>query len=179
MEAGAGIPSKHQLQLGFDDGSWMICTVQMYGGIEAFQEGTYHNPYYDHAKEKPSPLRPEFDKTYFDRLVERSDQRLSVKAFLATEQRIPGLGNGVLQDILWSAEVNPKSRIAALNRKEMAQRGGRNTEKDLFGEPGGYQTVLSQKTLGFPCPRCGGNITRKAYLGGNVYYCERCQPIVK
>ena len=193
LAANVPIPQKHQLHLVFDDGSKMVCTVQMYGGIEVLLDGTYHNPYYDHAEEKPSPLSPEFDKTYFDRLVEESDSKLSVKAFLATKQRIPGLGNGVLHDILWDAEVNPKSSIGVLRSEEtgrmfssvkkilllMALRGGRDSEKDLFGEPGGYQTRLSSKTLGFPCPRCGGDVVRKAYLGGSVYYCETCQPIVR
>lgn|GEM_PF-2077218 len=38
------------------------------------------------------------------------------KAFLATEQRIPGLGNGVLQDILWTARIHPKLHKCALAR---------------------------------------------------------------
>ena len=58
----------------------------------------------------------------------------------------------------------------------MAMGGGRDTEKDLFGKPGGYRSVLSAKTLAFPCPVCGGAITRKAYMGGNVYFCAACQP---
>lgn len=114
---------------------------------------------------------------------------MSVKAFLATEQRIPGLGNGVLQDILFYAGLLPQAKLReigdagmeALFRSvkstllQMKAQGGRNTEKNLFGEPGGYRCVLSAKTLPYPCPRCGGGITRKAYLGGNVYYCEGCQ----
>jgi hypothetical protein len=32
-------------------------------------------------------------------------KKLSLKALLATEQRIPGLGNGVLQDILFKARM--------------------------------------------------------------------------
>lgn len=62
---------------------------------------------------------------------------------------------------------------------KMTELGGRDTEKDFFGNPGGYKSVLSSKTVAYPCPRCGGGITRKAYLGGNVYFCETCQPIVK
>lgn len=38
----------------------------------------------------------------------------SVKVLLATEQRIPGLGNGVLQDILFNAKINPKREINSL-----------------------------------------------------------------
>lgn len=42
------------------------------------------------------------------------EPKLSVKAVLATEQRIPGLGNGVLQDILFNAKINPKRKIGSL-----------------------------------------------------------------
>jgi formamidopyrimidine-DNA glycosylase len=43
---------------------------------------------------------------------------LSAKAFLATEQRIPGLGNGVLQDILFTAGIHPKRKMAAISEEE-------------------------------------------------------------
>ena len=59
---------------------------------------------------------------------------------------------------------------------QMAQQGGRNTEKDLFGANGGYHTILSNKTWQKPCPVCGGEIIRQTYLGGNIYFCPHCQP---
>ena len=34
---------------------------------------------------------------------------------------------------------------------KMVKRGGRDTEKDLFGQPGGYQTQLSKLTVGQSC----------------------------
>lgn len=37
-----------------------------------------------------------------------SNKKLTAKAFLAAEQRIPGLGNDVLQDILWDAGIDPR-----------------------------------------------------------------------
>lgn len=58
---------------------------------------------------------------------------------------------------------------------EMAAKGGRDTEKDLFARPGGYTTILSKKTLWTPCPRCGYELRKGTYLGGTIYYCEHCQ----
>lgn len=186
-------PEKHQLRLDFQDGSFMVCTIQMYGFLAAFQEGTSDNPYYLVAREKPSPLTDAFDQPYFDKLLAEAKKTLSVKALLATEQRIPGLGNGVLQDILFNARINPRTRLDTLTRDEKARLfqnikstlmemtalGGRDTEKDLFGNAGGYRTKLSNKTLDKPCPVCGGRIVREAFLGGNVYYCPACQPVKK
>ena len=61
--------------------------------------------------------------------------------------------------------------------RDMTNQGGRDTEKDLFGNPGGYRTKLSKNTLPFGCPACGAPIVKEAYMGGAVYYCPACQPI--
>ncbi len=182
-------PVKHQLIMGFDDGSALVCTVQMYAALMACPIGTDLGFYDNVAKEKPSPLSNAFDRAFFGGLVAAAKPTTSAKALLATEQRIPGLGNGVLQDILLTARVHPKRKIGTMSGAEldalydsmkttltrMAELGGRDTEKDLFGRPGGYHTLLSAKTFSGPCPFCGGGITRMAYLGGNVYFCARCQ----
>ncbi|MDL2229908.1 hypothetical protein LJC14_06635 [Treponema sp. OttesenSCG-928-L16] len=165
----------------------------MYGGIWAFIEGRNDNPYYLAAKEKPNPLTDAFNESYFFKIAGNAKPSLSTKALLATEQRIPGLGNGTLQDILFNARINPKSKTASLSKAElkglyisikktlakMTAQGGRDTERNLFGDNGGYKTILSNKTLKDPCPVCGGVIVRQAYLGGNVYYCPVCQPLKK
>jgi formamidopyrimidine-DNA glycosylase len=115
-------PVKHQLYLEFDDGSALVASVQMYGGLFAFRDGENRNPYYLVAKEKPSPLTEAFDEAYFQHLVEGNlGQKLSLKAFLAAEQRIPGLGNGVLQDIMFNAGLHPKRKLDSLNASELKQ----------------------------------------------------------
>jgi len=187
------LPQKHQLHIEFDDFTSITCSVQMYGGMWLLDKNEEEG-YYKSSKYKIKPLQPEFDENYFDGLMKDVKQTMSAKAFLATEQRIPGLGNGVLQDILFNAKIHPKRKIESLsdtekrtiynsvNRtlSEMTAGGGRDTEKDLFGIDGGYKTKLSAKTKNEPCPVCGGTITREAYLGGNIYFCPNCQkPPVK
>jgi formamidopyrimidine-DNA glycosylase len=185
-------PAKHQLLLEFDDHCAVSVAIQMYGGLGAFYEGKLDNHYYKVAREKPSPLSPTFDKVYFDRIVcDDGVQKFSLKALLATEQRIPGLGNGILQDILFNAKMHPKKKVNTLSDKEkeilfdsvkttisvMASQGGRDTELDLFGHPGGYKTILCKNTVSKPCPVCGTIIKKEAYMGGSVYYCEKCQKL--
>jgi len=192
VQADTKRPAKHQLLLEFEEGAAICCTVQMYGGLWAFPDGMNDNFYYNVAKEKPSPLSDAFDAAYFDSLfADDTKHKLSAKAFLATEQRIPGLGNGVLQDILWTAKVHPKRKVSDLSDAEkqalflavknvlleMSEKGGRDTEKDLFGNPGGYITTMSRKNDGMPCPACGGFIQGMTYMGGKVYVCAGCQPI--
>ncbi len=190
-DKGTKLPDRHQLLLEFDNGSSLVGWVQMYGGLSAFPEGKNDNKYYLIAKEKPSPLSGDFDEDYFKSLFDEGTAKLSLKAFLATEQRIPGLGNGVLQDILFNAKMHPKKRGGTLSTAdrqvlldsikntlwEMTAKGGRDTEIDLFGKAGAYKTKLSKKTAGQPCPVCGTLIKKEAYLGGSIYYCVGCQKI--
>lgn len=192
LQPAALVPEKHQLLLTFMDGSALVASVQMYGGLSCWtDDDIFDNPYYIAAKSKPSPLNEnDFNEDYFNGILEMEDVRnLSLKAALATQQRIPGLGNGVLQDILWKAKLSPRCKVNSLSGAEkldlftslkktlaeMAHLGGRDTEKDLFGNPGGYQVVMSAKNTGRPCPNCGTPIVKEAYLGGNVYYCRQCQ----
>ena len=122
-------------------------------------------------------------------ILESLKPTMSIKAFLATEQRFPGIGNGVLQDILWEASLHPKRKVNSLSKQEsqqlfkaiqnilgeMIEQGGRDTEKSIFGYLGGYRTRLSKKTLHQPCPRCQTPIEKANYLGGTIYFCSECQ----
>ena len=183
-------PLKHQLFVEFEDDTALSASVQMYGGLWCFREGEFDNPYYLIAKHKPNPLSDAFSREYFQGILDVAGMdKLSAKAFLATEQRIPGLGNGVLQDILFYAHIHPKRKIKSLSDTEkdklftsikntladMISHGGRDTEKDLKGNYGGYQTKLSKNTLQEPCPVCGSSLQKEAYLGGSIYYCTGCQ----
>ncbi len=183
------LPDTHQLWIEFEDGSSLVGSVQMYGGLWAFPVGRFDNKYYQTAKEKISPLSEAFNGTYFASLFDEKTNKLSLKAFLATEQRIPGIGNGVLQDILFTAKMHPKRKINTLSSKDkeellnslkgtltqMVAGGGRDTETDLYGRPGGYKTVLSRNTVNKPCVVCGSIIRKEAYLGGSIYFCPTCQ----
>ncbi|MEN6312870.1 MAG: endonuclease VIII [Clostridiaceae bacterium] len=189
---GEELLKKHQLQVEFEDFSSLVCSVQMYGALWALGEGRTEG-YNECARKKPSPFSDEFNQSYFQSLYTEEDGKLSAKAFLATKQRIPGLGNGVLQDILFTARVHPKCKMNTLSDNEltsiynavkntlfeMSINGGRDTERDLFGCSGGYRTILSAKTVDKTCPVCGSAIVREAYLGGNIYFCPECQKLKK
>lgn len=182
-------PKNHQLAIYFDDDTALFVSIQMYGFLMAYPKGECTEGYYSSSCTKPSPLSDDFTYDYFKGLYPAGGKKLSAKAFLATEQRIPGLGNGVLQDILWDAGIDPRYDMTKATEedfqalytsvrkilKEMCEAGGRNTEKTLFGEKGGYICQLSKNSLHEPCMRCGYEIHKAAYMGGTVYFCERCQ----
>ena len=187
----SNLPKKHQLLIEFTDGTFISATVQMYAMLYCQKRAEIDNKYYLISKAKPSPLTDEFNLTYFKNLITESKASLSAKAFLATEQRIPGLGNGVLQDILYTAKIHPRAKLSQLSVaqqenlfdslknifKKMTDQGGRDTERDLYGNAGGYQTLISKNTVGSECPACKNLIVKEAYLGGSVYYCPQCQQL--
>lgn len=193
LSPGDKLPHKHQLLIGFEDQSCLVVSVRMYGGILCFYEGAFDSSfksYYDSAKNKPQVMSDAFDKEYFLGLInEDSAQNKTAKAFLATGQTVPGLGNGVLQDILYTARIHPKTKIMQLSlaqreglfycikntMNEIYRLGGRNTETDLFGKSGGYIPFLGKNTVGKSCARCGEDIRKESYLGGSIYYCSGCQ----
>ena len=183
------INKKHQMLIQFDDDTYLVASVQMYGGVICAAKGTYDEGYYMIAQQKPDVLSDAFNESYFLEMAKNSLEKLSVKAFLATEQRIPGLGNGVLHDILFNARIHHKRKLGTITSEEMHNlymsikgtiqemydKGGRDTDKDLFGNPGGYQTQMSKLTKDLPCEVCGSIIKKESYMGGSIYFCPGCQ----
>ncbi|BBF44047.1 formamidopyrimidine-DNA glycosylase [Lachnospiraceae bacterium KM106-2] len=181
-------PKKHQFLIEFEDETAIAVSIQMYGEIGVYPIDTCDDEYYLSSVSKPSPLSKKFTYSYFRGLYE-DGRKLSAKAFLATEQRIPGLGNGVLQDILWNAGIDPRFDMRKAEEKDfqnmyeairsileaMCKAGGRNTERDFYSSPCGYITQLSKNSLHEPCMKCGYEIQKAAYMGGTVYFCEHCQ----
>lgn len=181
-------PEKYQLLIILDDGSFIPFTISMYGGLWVYT-GDLDNSYHQGSLNSISPLDDGFNESFFDTILSKITKDISVKAMLATEQRIPGIGNGVLQDILFNAGIHPKRKRSSLTDfhlgelfhslkttlSKMTDMGGRNTEKDLFGNFGSYKTILSKNTWKDPCPNCGNNLVKEQYMGGTIYFCPVCQ----
>lgn len=191
-------PKRHQLYLSFDDGSALALCGSLGGAIYLFRVDENGLAVDYPPPDTPSVLSDGFSEEYFLELIKNTDFKKlkpakTVKCFLATNNRIPGLDNSILHEILWEARVNPKSDMAALDVEEYRRlyaaikkvfpaviaAGGLDTGKDLFGNPGGYMTKAGRNTLGKPCERCGASIVKEPHLGGAVYYCPKCQPILK
>ncbi len=160
----ADLPNEYQLLIMLEGGTALCFTVAMYGGL-ILHSGEYDNEYYLKSKKAVSPFAPEFE-AYYRTLLTESKASLSMKAFLAANQRIPGVGNGTVQDILFAAGLHPKRKLSTLTHedeefllrslvsvlREMTDAGGRDTENDLFGRAGRYQTKMSKNTIEVPSP---------------------------
>ena len=186
------LPEKSKLLLEFNDGSFLNVTTAMYSAINVFSKNeNYDDEYYNLELTRVGVLDKEFTFDYFKSLINDETAKLSLKAFLATGQRILGIGNGSLQDILYNAKMHPKRKINTLNERElkdlyetaiktiktMVKQGGRDTEKDIYGQNGGYKTILSKNTYKNKCHHCYSEIKKESYLGGTIYYCPNCQKL--
>jgi formamidopyrimidine-DNA glycosylase len=180
--------NNHQLLIRFTDQSCLMATVAMYGGMYVTMKDVVPTAYMQASVDTIECLSPQFTFEYF---MSKANEKLSLKAFLATEQRFPGIGNGVIQDVLFKAGLHPKTKIRDCNEvrlrmlyeklvslvREMGALGGRNNEKNLFGLPGGYEVLMTSAQLKNPCRNCSGTIVKENYMGGSIYFCPFCQPM--
>ncbi len=183
------IDPKSQLLLHFSNGYSLSFKIKLYGFIflGTEEELIKSEPYYAKAVNAVSPLSDEFTYDYFKERTNISSDKGSLKQALATEQHIPGLGNGLLQDVLFDSGYSPKRKLSTLNEadrlkiyqsvktkiKEIVLLGGRDLQSDMLDTPGGYETLMT--TSRQTCPKCHGNLIKEAYLGGKVIYCPSCQ----
>ena len=186
------LPKKHHLVLSFEGGSCLTVTVQGWGNtllLPADKVGAHSHV----ALERIAPLTDAFTWEHFQGLFEASDPESakSIKYLMISEPGVWGIGNGCLQDILFHARIHPKRRVADMSEDEqralyhaiqgtltrMVDLGGRDSERDLYGNRGGYVRILDSKTKGQPCPECGTAIENTQYLGGTVYFCTSCQRV--
>jgi len=182
------LPKKRHLTVGFADGRYLTVAIQGWGGMWLLTDDELAR----YAEAIPiSPISAEFTYERFRELVADDAQRgkRSVKAFMASRPRISGVGNGYVQDICFRARLHPRHDLSELTARECRrwhraigqvlteaiERGGRDTESDLHGKPGGYVAILDRRANGQPCPECGTPIEKIAYLGGSCYFCPQCQ----
>jgi formamidopyrimidine-DNA glycosylase len=182
------IPSKHQLLLGFDDGRLLTVSISGWGMASLFTlDEIASHPYL--AKTKADPLDKGFKPMSLRLMVDGEKKNPSIKYFLVSEPGISGIGNGMCQEILFDARIHPKTKIKGLTSRELSdlhkaitgvvskacEFGGRDNETDFYGNAGRYETRMTAKTAGTPCPCCSAKIEKIAWLGGNCYFCPKCQ----
>jgi formamidopyrimidine-DNA glycosylase len=164
--------------------------TQMWGAMELFEAGQELDRQYIKGM-RTTPVDPGFTFQYFTKLLDelKAGQKRSAKGLLTQDQLLPGIGNGLAQDILFTAGLHPRHSLEKLDGKQQralydaileivkkaTDQGGRFDEYDLFNHPGGYPKVMGNAMLGQPCPHCGQPVEKIQYLGGACYFCPACQ----
>ncbi len=187
---GSPLPPKYHLWLAFQDGSSLTAITQMWGAMELHEAGQEQERRYIKGM-RPTPVEPEFTFAYFSSLIDSLEggEKRSVKGLLTQDQLIPGVGNALAQDIMFLAGLHPRHAISELDSRQRKKlynamigvvrdciaKGGREEERDLYGQPGGFVRLMDNKSVGRPCSECGSKIQKIQYLGGACYVCPHCQ----
>ncbi len=193
-QPGGKVPERSCLRVTFTDGSILSVTISMWGLVRALDDTerqTYVRKWYGRGIE---PLSDDYAWEGFSEAAAAiEDPRLSAKKFLHAFEPgyyLSGLDAGYAVEVLHRAHIHPKRRLASLSMDELRAcyecvntvceeaiaQGGRYTEVDLCGHPGGFVPRACEATLGKPCVACGTPIGKLKFEGGTSYICPTCQP---
>jgi formamidopyrimidine-DNA glycosylase len=96
-----------------------------------------------------------------------------VKAVLMNQHRVAGLGNLLVDEVLWRAAIDP-ARLAVdvtADERRTLQRAIR-TALRVMGKRGGSHTGDLPRDLDAPCPRDGGALQRRRIGGRTTFSCR-------
>ncbi len=137
------------------------------------------------------PLDAAFDDAAFLAAVRRRSS--AIKRILLDQTIVSGIGNIYADESLWAARIHPETPGTALSaqavrrllgevrlvlEKALAE-GGTSFDAqyvNVNGQAGYFAHSLNAYGRGGkPCPRCGGEIRRTAFMNRSSHYCPRCQ----
>jgi len=130
------------------------------------------------------PLGPDalgLDRTALEVVLER--RRGRVKAVLMNQAVIAGLGNLLVDEILWQARLHPAHPVQLLTPEERRRLHSKlqhvvRTSVDRFDYVPRMRGWLTH-VRGLPgarCPRCRTGLRRTSVGGRTTWFCPACQP---
>ncbi|HET6777141.1 MAG TPA: zinc finger domain-containing protein, partial [Actinomycetota bacterium] len=112
-------------------------------------------------------------------------RRGRTKAALMDQSLVAGLGNILVDEILWQARIHPATPVPTLSETQRDQlfTKMRKVVRRAVEEYDGIdrnQRWLShvRGSPGARCPRCREGLERMVVGGRTTYFCPRCQPAV-
>ncbi|MCK3768278.1 bifunctional DNA-formamidopyrimidine glycosylase/DNA-(apurinic or apyrimidinic site) lyase [Microbacterium aerolatum] len=137
------------------------------------------------------PLDAAFDDAAFIAAVRRRSS--AIKRMLLDQTLVSGIGNIYADESLWAARIHPETHGRTLSaqavrrllgevrqvlEKALAE-GGTSFDAQYVNVNGqaGYfaHSLNAYGRTGQPCPRCGGEIRRDAFMNRSSHYCPKCQ----
>jgi formamidopyrimidine-DNA glycosylase len=106
-----------------------------------------------------------------------------LKALLLMQERFPGIGNWMADEILWRARLNPKTRAGTLSQKQITTlyrvtRSVCAKAMEAMDEDWEFpKTWLFAHRWedGGRCPRCHSELVREVVGGRRTCWCPKCQ----
>jgi formamidopyrimidine-DNA glycosylase len=118
------------------------------------------------------------DRREFDALLSR--RRGGIKAALMDQTVIAGLGNLLVDEILWRARVHPRRQVSSLDRRRdalftaMQETLSESIPTGRVPPREGWLTQVRDRRDA-ACPRCGARLRKSTVAGRTSRWCPRCQ----
>lgn len=128
-------------------------------------------------------LGPDALRISQDELVDRlATRRGALKAVLLDQTVLAGLGNLLVDEILWQARISPRHPADRLDSNELERLHKTMqwvlresvSEGRVPPKPSWLTGVRDRRPA--VCPRCGQQFERGRVGGRSSYWCRRCQP---
>jgi formamidopyrimidine-DNA glycosylase len=114
-------------------------------------------------------------------------RRDQVRVFLMDKSALDAFGNAYADEVLWEAQIHPKTMVNKLTAEDLAQlhRGIVTVMRHAVDTIQARKPALDEKLRDFlkvrnrhheKCPRCGGTIRRAGVHGHDTFFCPTCQP---
>jgi formamidopyrimidine-DNA glycosylase len=182
------MPEKWRVAFHFKDGTTLSANFWWFGYTHYVRDGALSK----HAM--TAKLGPNAIDVTLPELREMLKRRRgAIKAFLLNQERIAGIGNAYIHDILFLAGLHPLRTLDSFSDDEVEalwnaiQKGlkpslrkrGAFYERDLYGRKGGFKfkDILVGYREGEPCPTCGGKVVKIRTGGTSSFICPECQPL--
>lgn len=175
------VPGKHDHLVLFQKPHALVFTDFRLFGRVLFHAGPDEPDWW--TARPPDLLSPAFTKTALaDFLTRRKGAPL--KAVLLMQERFPGIGNWMADEILWRARLLPAKRSGTLREqdvnilwketREVCRQALRVISPD-FSDPPDTWLFPHRWAKGGTCPRCGLDLCRAEVGGRTTCWCAHCQ----
>lgn len=186
-DAPSGEPTKYNFRFSFLDGSGLAYSVLLWSyGVDVIDHAAWDALARSTDETRYAPMAGTFEAYLAFVKDHMDDPKQPIKTYLT--KNVAGIMSTFAGEILLHAGIHPSVHIgklddAAQERLYRAMRdvlskaceaGGRTSEVDLYGNPGGYVAMSERKHIGEPCPLCGETLG-KVSVGGVIAFCPKCQ----
>ena len=181
VEPPAFIPAKHDyLALG-QRKHWLVFSDRRFFGRIRFYQGAEEPEWWRNLP--PSILDRRFTAAAVDAFLRRR-RKTPLKALLLMQERFPGIGNWMADEILWRAKLHPNRPAGDLAPEEarLLWRVTRDVCRraiDVVDQNWEYPDAwlfAHRWEKGGRCPRCRTGLLRAEVGGRTTCWCPRCQP---
>jgi formamidopyrimidine-DNA glycosylase len=180
----SSLPEKHRVIIDFADRSCLAINFWWFGYVHYADSLTNHK-----MTAGLGPNAIDLDFAGLQSLLK--GRRGILKTFLLDQDRIAGIGNFYIHDILFQARLHPLRSIQTLSDDDIASlatavrdrlqlsisKGGFYYELDLYGQKGGFG--MTDLVIGYkenqPCLVCGMTIQKIKTGSTHSFICPQCQ----